>query len=521
MWFCSTISLWHVRHLGPFLFLHSLHCGRPFFSKNAEIEKSFVLQSPHRKHSAWNTPLSADTAYVASDSSMLRLHSEHESLIFSLMIVGLSKQFEKATHVSFPTSANRCHTLLDAGATTAAELDSHARAAHIVLHAQLLPLFEALLALKRSSGAERSRQFFRGIPDADGLIVRAMRDRPLAFVGRRDAAVLRNGFATAGDAFLHIGTDDEDANVPLDSYQTYDEMLLSALLLVSGPVIFINDGKRDNLGRAGERGSFERDGIFVGAVGARCERDDANEALFIVLDKARSTPANGYGAAGSATGRFAPLLRLMAPLYGVEHFPSFDEALAAGNDARFVALKSGRILDALMFARRIRVTIDSILLEAERRGADARRQVHLRIPGLGLGVWAVSKAVQNRVFVEQVAEAVRALRLPHVDVLSMMWFDDGSQTSTMRDGTVLRDAASHAVKVEFGQISPSEPVHGGRLLVAVFAWDGNSIVGNEYWSGALAASSDPAAAASSTLPEMLNPLINDNLTRAQSIRILT
>ena len=41
-----------------------------------------------------------------------------------------------------------------------------------------------------------------------------------------------------------------------------------------------------------------------------------------------------------------------------------------------------------------------------------------------------------------------------------------------------------------------------KLVVAMFAWDGNSYVGNEYWDGMLSASGDPAAACCSLIPEV-------------------
>ena len=43
-----------------------------------------------------------------------------------------------------------------------------------------------------------------------------------------------------------------------------------------------------------------------------------------------------------------------------------------------------------------------------------------------------------------------------------------------------------------------------KLVVAMFAWDGNSFVGNEYWDGMLSASGDPAAACCSLIPEVTN-----------------
>jgi hypothetical protein len=75
----------------------------------------------------------------------------------------------------------------------------------------------------------------------------------------------------------------------------------------------------------------------------------------------------------------------------------------------------------------------------------------------------------------------------------------------------------------------------GKLLVAMFAWDSNSYVGNEYWVEQLSASGldvdvclatdwvsgDPAAAACSLVPELLNPDINTSLLGGSALVFAT
>ena len=119
---------------------------------------------------------------------------------------------------------------------------------------------------------------------------------------------------------------------------------LSALLLLSVPTHFINNGARANRGQpARDPGTqaHEKRGVLVGVVGARFERPGAMEAAHVLITQQQNTPANGYGAvdakctaAGASVAQRA-LLRVWARFYkeGVADdktffFPSYEEASA-------------------------------------------------------------------------------------------------------------------------------------------------------------------------------------------------
>jgi len=130
--------------------------------------------------------------------------------------------------------------------------------------------------------------------------------------------------------FTTIGTLEERFPLLLSSLQSYDEMQLSALLAVATPTFFINDGGKANQAKASAYG-HEVEGVIVGNVGARFEKIGFMEWQHMMVTEEQNSVKNGYGPpvaeypADADEGR-RRLLEIWAQLYGIGHFPCWEEA---------------------------------------------------------------------------------------------------------------------------------------------------------------------------------------------------
>ena len=377
-----------------------------------------------------------------------------------------------------------------------------------ILHARVLGLLAGFLELKRRRGSEPERRLYADM-DVVGLLDRLLKRRPLAFLTASDAYRLRTGERGAG-GFDAIGTQAEAPPLLLEQLLSYDEMQLSALLGVSVRTRFINRGDRGNVGRPGRPGSFEGDGVYVGLVGARFERAGRMEWQHMLVDPDQNRRDQGYGLApADARGGHAAaeLLGLWADFYGQpEGFPLHSDALAgrAGAD-RFLRLRrSDLFLDAEVYKRRIRMSVEPFLLDAADRAEREGRRAYVHAVGLGLGVWQVDPR-QGQLMCDVYAEVLREherLRELLSD-LDFSWFPAGCTVAGLAHGD-----RWDRLRLHFSRRDPAAPLQRDRLLVAMYAWDSNSYPGNEYWNGSLAASGDPAAACCSLISELQNPDVN-------------
>eukprot|EP01126_Amoeba_proteus_P039381 TRINITY_DN4148_c0_g1_i14.p1 TRINITY_DN4148_c0_g1~~TRINITY_DN4148_c0_g1_i14.p1 ORF type:complete len:551 (+),score=183.30 TRINITY_DN4148_c0_g1_i14:210-1862(+) len=311
---------------------------------------------------------------------------------------------------------------------------------------------------------------------------------------------------------------------------TYDEIQISALVGTSCPSFFINTGSRRNMGKIGSPGSFETEGIYQALVGARLERKDRMESNHILVMKEYNTTKAGYGDDADPDDFKTQLLRIWAKFYQCESltkpntfcFPTFEEVekyYEKGNTGgRFYNHQASifspkYFINVPVYKKRIWFSIFTFLSDANNRGEKAGLKVYAHAVGLGLGVWQISER-QAKWMMDVYSDILTHHHFPCISDLNFSWFPPTlTSCGLVKDGESFTRNGNN-IRIEFSKRDPAAKLRGfheGKLLVAMYAWDGNSFPGNEYWRHALVASGDPAAACCSTIPQLQNPYINNYL----------
>ena len=327
----------------------------------------------------------------------------------------------------------------------------------------------------------------------------------MVFVGSHDRYVLMDGTFGSG-GFELIGQVKEDAKLPIKDFMSYDEIKLSALFSVSSKSHFVNNGSRHNKGEIGDEGSFEKEGIIVAQVGARFQKPNKMDWQDCIITPSQNNTQQGYGE-NPDKGNY--LLQEWSKLWEIPNFPTWDEVTTSDSKNYVDTLFDNIKFNEVVYKSRMKMSIEILLYESEQRARNCNKKAYIHVVGLGLGEWGFVEC-QPHFFVDTWGDVLADKSFENIACINFSWIPVTSCKTTKNE----EKFPNTDITIYFSKRSLHDPVPEDMLLVCNFAWDGNSLPGNEYWMGGLASSGDPAAACSSGVAELHNALINPQITAA-------
>jgi len=368
----------------------------------------------------------------------------------------------------------------------------------LIIPDKLKVLITDFLNIKIHYGSAVEMDFYREITLPE-FVHRLFEKRPLCFTGSNDVYTLRENCQGIGH-WETIGTPYEQEPLVLREYLSYDEIEIAAFLGVSCLTPFINNGSRHNDGRISPKETIEPYGIYIGQVGTRFQKPGRMEYRFMIISKEQNTIENGYGPNNNSINGL--LLQAWAKFYEVPYFPTYDEACSDPEKWPCVdpVKLPGTKLNVTVYKQRVRILAEVFLKEANNRALQHSKQAYCYVVGLGLGVWAIDKSLQNNITVEVYLELLRSNAFKGI---SDLYFGYIAYNGELPESI-------HDTKIHMGTREPADSLKDrSKILVANWAWDANSFVGNEFWCNCLGASGDPAAASCSFVGFFANPLIHN------------
>ncbi|XP_032675336.1 uncharacterized protein LOC116846058 isoform X2 [Odontomachus brunneus] len=411
--------------------------------------------------------------------------------------------------IKFPINTMRFTALKDRGINPET-IELNANSAYPLIHEAMLPLVARWLKQKRLYGSSVEQALYRDMSLVQ-FIHRLLEKRAVFFYGSNDRWMLIDN-KTGVDGWENVGTDHEKEPLVLTKCLSYDEIKLSAMMVVSSHTEFINDGARKNRGVvSSDPDAVQPRGVIMGVIGTRFAKPRVMEYQDILITPLQNNADNGYGPAVEGTAEEKHGMRVLwANFYGEDYHPLYEEIVKrvkAKDNRRYLSLASQTVFDIENYMKRTLLSVEIILLEANTRAEKQNTTAFLHVVGFGLGVWKIIQD-QEVYFLKTFEIAIRKMnkKLKYVSDIMFAYFRQ-QKCGGAGNGDYLGD-----IKIHFALREPhSRLIRGNdanKLLVVTYAWDGNALPGNEFWNGCLESSGDPAAACSSQITELHNSKIN-------------
>ncbi len=389
----------------------------------------------------------------------------------------------------------------------------------ILLPPNFLELLNDFIINKQIHGTLCEKNIYENmVPDS--LIKRLSTKKPLMFMGKGDFWYLKNGKKGLGNWNPESGTNND---LDLDNYLSYDEMELSALISLSISTPFINNGARNNCGRCGSPGSFEKEGIVIGQVGARFEEFNKMEWRYVIIDPIQNVSKNGYGPQDVGCETISEkiyneddeklpglikkqYLKIFEKFYDEEYFITYNELQKRlFNEAyqnRYLQIPGyiNVYLDTHIYIKRIEIVAKIFLDECNERASKIKLKAFCYVMGLGLGAWKITD-IQKDLYIEAFMNIINKYDYEHISDIYFGYIRPFSEEYKCKN-----------ISIKFGHRTMFEPLNDdSKILISNWAWDSNSYIGNEYWIHNLSTSMDPATACASFIAYIGNPDLNDYL----------
>lgn len=435
------------------------------------------------------------------DQEIVRSYLETASRVSPPARVSL-QDFTEATHkffIKFPIDTASVKTHVKQGKDKQ-KLINQINSAYPVIHERCVPFLASFIHHKKTHGTAIEKSLYENM-DLVSFVDRLLRKRPVTFFAKYDQYLLRDGKAGKG-GFEKIGSPGEVPPLCLKDYLSYDEMKVSALLSVSSESFFINDGSRKNKGVPGKPGSFQEEGVIAGMVGARLKKAGYMEWQDCIVTWEQNKKINGYGSHEGTPH----LQHIWSRLWGGP-LPEWS-SVATGGD-KFFEVSKKLYVNVEVYKKRMQLAAETLLAEAKYRATAKGLKAYIHVVGLGLGVWRACHE-QDAMFVDAWGEALKVMDTSQIAHVDFSWIGSDSCLG-VGNGEIFPGTN---VTIHFSKRSLHDTVPSGTLLVVNYAWDGNSLPGNEYWIGKLCSTGDGAAACSSGVADLHNVHINSNVSGA-------